>query len=299
LRIGLDLGGTKIEAVALDTAGNQRFRRRIASPRGDYEATLAAIAGLVAAAETACGASATVGIGIPGAISPATGLIKNANSTWLIGRALDRDLEARLGRPVRLENDANCLALSEASDGAAAGAPLVFAVILGTGVGGGLAVEGKPWRGRQAIAGEWGHNPLPWPQPDELPGPNCYCGKQGCIETWLSGPGLARDHQAYSGQTLSGPAIVAAAEAGEPAARASLERYCGRLARSLASVINILDPNAVVLGGGLSQIASLYQRIPTLLQDWVFSDRCDTAVLPPRHGDASGVRGAAWLWPQA
>ncbi|MEO1192437.1 MAG: ROK family protein [Pseudomonadota bacterium] len=298
MRIGLDLGGTKIEAVALDGSGSCRFQKRVASPRHDYRATVEALAGLVEEAEASLGVSARVGVGIPGAISPASGLIKNANSTWLIGQALDRDLSARLNRPVRLENDANCFAVSEASDGAAAGFGLVFGVILGTGVGGGLAIDGKAWRGRHAIAGEWGHNPLPWPRPEELPGPACYCGKQGCIETWLSGPGFAADHARQGGDpALTGPDIVAAAMSGEPSAQASLDRYIDRLARALASVINILDPDAIVLGGGLSGIAQIYERLPEQLQAWVFSDRCDTPVLPAKHGDASGVRGAAWLWP--
>lgn len=297
MRIGLDLGGTKIEAVALDATGHCRFRKRIATPRDDYPATIEALAGLVEAAETDLGCPATVGVGIPGAISPASGLVKGANSTWLIGQPLDRDLSQRLGREVRVQNDANCFALSEASDGAAAGHRLVFGVILGTGVGGGLVFEGRAWRGANAIGGEWGHNPLPWPDADESPGPDCYCGKRGCIETWLSGPGLARDHCRVSGEDLTGPEIVRRAEAGDPAAEASLERYSGRLARSLATVIDILDPDAIVLGGGLSGIQRLYRRVPDLLQDWVFSDRCDTLLLPPKHGDASGVRGAAWLWP--
>ncbi|GAB5468253.1 MAG: ROK family protein [Rhodospirillales bacterium] len=293
MRIGLDLGGTKIEALVLDENGICRFQRRIATPRHDYSATLDALAGLVEAAESELDCRASVGVGIPGAISPASGLVKNANSTWLIGQPLDRDLAARLGRPVRLENDANCFALSEASDGAAAGCKLVFGVILGTGVGGGLVFEGRPWRGSHAIAGEWSHNPLPWPKPDELPGPDCYCGKQGCIETWLSGPGLARDFA--EGET-DGEAVTAAANDGDPAALAALDRYCDRLARGLAGVINLLDPDAIVLGGGLSKLGRLYREVPRRLQAYVFSDRCETPILPPRHGDASGVRGAAWLW---
>ncbi len=298
MRIGLDLGGTKIEALALDKQGKTRFRKRIDSPRNDYPTTVETLAALVEAIEAELACHASVGVGIPGAVSPASGLIKGANSTWLIGQALDRDLSQRLAREVRVENDANCFALSEASDGAAAGAGLVFGVILGTGVGGGLIADGRTLRGRNAIGGEWGHNPLPWSDEAERPGPPCYCGKEGCIETWLSGPGLARDHQAITGQDATGPEILEAAQAGNRAAACSLERYCSRLARALAGVINILDPDTIVLGGGLSGIDLLYERVPSLLQNWVFSDRCDTPILPPKHGDASGVRGAAWLWPQ-
>lgn len=298
MRIGLDLGGTKIEALALDPEGKTRFRKRIESPRNNYPATLETLASLVETIEAELSCRASVGVGIPGAISPTSGLVKGANSTWLIGQPLDKDLSQRLNREIRVENDANCFALSEASDGAAAGAGLVFGVILGTGVGGGLVAKGAVWRGRNAIGGEWGHTPLPWSSGAELPGPPCYCGKRGCIETWLSGPGLARDHLSVAGEDLSGPEILRAARSGDSAALASLERYSDRLARALAGVINILDPDAIVLGGGLSGIEHLYARVPQGLQDWVFSDRCDTPLLPPKHGDASGVRGAAWLWPQ-
>ncbi len=297
MRIGLDLGGTKIEVIALDPSGTTRFRKRVRSPRGDYSTTIETLAGLVETAEAELGCRAAVGVGIPGALSPVSGLVKGANSTWLIGRPLDRDLSRRLRREVRIENDANCFALSEAKDGAAAGARAVFGVILGTGVGGGLVLDGEARRGRNAISGEWGHNPLPWPDETERSRPPCYCGKKSCIETWLSGPGLARDHHQMTKQELTGPEILSQANSGEPTAAASIERYCHRLARALAGVINILDPDAIVLGGGLSGISQLYQRVPTLLQDWVFSDRCDTPILPPKHGDASGVRGAAWLWP--
>ncbi len=296
MRYGIDLGGTKIELLALAADGQEAWRRRIPSPQGDYGRTLDALAGLVEAADSALGSRGTVGVGIPGAVSPITGLIKNANSTWLIGHALDRDLTARLGRPVRLQNDANCFALSEATDGAAAGAGVVFGAILGTGAGGGFVVDGRVLGGRNAIAGEWGHNPLPWPRDDERPGAPCYCGQSGCIETFVSGTGLARDHRAVTGEALDGPAIVAAAEAGDAAAEASLCRLEERLARSLASIINAIDPDAIVLGGGLSKVARFYSTLPPLLPAWVFSDVCTTPILPPKHGDASGVRGAAWLW---
>jgi fructokinase len=296
MRIGIDLGGTKIEGIVLDDAGAVRARRRVATPRDQYEGTVEAIAGLVETLEAETGARATVGVGMPGAISPASGLVKNANSTWLIGRPLDRDLAERLGRPVRLANDANCFALSEAVDGAAAGARVVFGVIVGTGTGGGVVVDRKVLTGPNAIAGEWGHNPLPWPTAAEWPGPPCYCGKTGCVETFLSGPGLARDYREATGENVGGPEVVARAERGEKAADAALARYEERMARALAVVLNILDPDVVVLGGGVSQIARLYDRVPKLWQRWSFSDRVDTVLRPPVHGDASGVRGAAWLW---
>jgi fructokinase len=298
-RIGIDLGGTKIEGILLDAAGRAVARQRIGTPRGDYAASLEAIAALVQALDGAAeGAGrASVGVGIPGAISPATGLVKNANSTWLIGRPLDRDLAERLGRPVRLANDANCFAVSEAVDGAGAGAHLVFGVILGTGVGGGIAIDGRPLLGANAIAGEWGHNPLPAPTPDELPGPGCYCGRRGCIETFLSGPGLEAQHQARTGILLAAAEIAAAAEAGDGEAEATLRAYEERLARALGHVINLIDPDVIVLGGGLSRLERLYRAVPFAWGRHVFSDRVDTRLLPPRHGDASGVRGAAWLWP--
>jgi len=301
MRIGIDLGGTKIEAIVLDDAGTIRFRQRRATPRGDYDGTLDALVDLVAAAETSVGETATVGIGMPGAISPATGLVKNANSTWLIGRPLDRDLETRLGRPIRLANDANCFALSEASDGAGAGAPVVFGVIVGTGCGGGVVVDGRVLTGPNAIAGEWGHNPLPWPTTDELPGPECYCGKRGCLETYLSGPGLARDYAACArvdSSGITGATVVSLATTGDRHAVAALDRYAQRLARGLATVINTLDPDVVVLGGGVSNVAMLYDAVPRWLDRFVFSDHVATRIVPPMHGDASGVRGAAWLWPR-
>jgi fructokinase len=297
VRIGIDLGGTKIEAIAIDPAGRELGRRRVPSPARDYDAIVAAIAGLVDDLERELGGGATVGVGIPGVTSPATGLVKNANTTVLIGRPFDRDLGTRLGRTVRLANDANCFAMSEAADGAGAGATAVFGVILGTGVGGGLVIGGRIIAGANAIAGEWGHNPLPWPHDAERPGARCYCGKHGCIETFLSGPGLARDFAEVVGRSLTVPEIVAAAEAGQPAASAALERYEDRLARALATVINVVDPDAIVLGGGLSNLARLYESVPRRWAAYVFSDAVRTRLLPARHGDSSGVRGAAWLWP--
>jgi fructokinase len=300
MRIGIDVGGTKIAAVLLDDGGRGVWERRVATPRDDYDATLDAIARLVADADAAAGGrGATIGVGIPGAVSPATGLIKNANSTWLNGRDLHRDLEQHLSRPVRLANDANCLAISEATDGAAAGAEVVFAVILGTGIGAGIAVRGRIITGAHAIAGEWGHNPLPWPHDDERPGPMCYCGRRGCIETYLSGPGLAADHVRRGGRPLAAEAIADAAAGGDPIAGAALETWADRAARALASVINVLDPHVIVAGGGLSRLDVLYGRVPSLLPAWVFSDRVTTPIVPARFGDASGVRGAAWLWEPA
>jgi fructokinase len=297
VRIGIDLGGTKIEAVALDPAGAVLARRRVRTPREDYDATLAVVVALVYELEQETGCRGSVGVGMPGAISPATGLVKNANSTWLIGHALDRDLAARLERPVRLANDANCFALSEAIDGAGAGARVVFGVIVGTGTGGGVVVDRKLLTGPNAIAGEWGHNPLPWPEPGEWPGPPCYCGKTGCVETFLSGPGLARDYREHGGSDATPPEIVARAGLGEAAATAALGRYESRMARALAAVLDLLDPDVVVLGGGLSHVQRLYRNVPRLWQQWAFSDRVETRLRPPLHGDSSGVRGAAWLWP--
>jgi fructokinase len=295
VRIGIDIGGTKIEAIALDGSGREVFRHRVATPRGSYDQTLEAVAALVDRAESVVGGS-TVGIGMPGVVSPATGLVKNANSTWLNGRPLADDLAVRLARPVRLANDANCFALSEATDGAAAGRPVVFGVILGTGVGGGVVVGGRVVTGANAVAGEWGHNALPWPDRDELPGPACYCGRHGCIETFLSGPGLALDYELHTGTRSRAERIVAAADAGDGPARASIARYERRLARGLASIINLLDPDVIVLGGGLSNIACLYERVPTIWAEWVFSDAIVTRLARAAHGDSSGVRGAAWLW---
>jgi fructokinase len=294
-RIGVDLGGTKIEGIALDDQGVIIERRRVATPAGDYAATLDRVAALVLQLEAVCGAPCSVGVGTPGAESPASGLLRNANSTCLNGRPLRADLGQRLHRPVRIANDADCFALSEAVDGAARGARSVFGVILGTGTGGGIVIDGRLLQGPNAIAGEWGHNPLPWPRDDERPGPPCYCGKSGCIETFLSGPGLAASY-ADGSTGLDAAAIAARADAGEPAAVACIERYQDRLARALASVINVIDPEVVVLGGGLSNMTRLYATIPALLGHYLFSDVVRTRVLPPAHGDSSGVRGAAWLW---
>ncbi len=296
IRLGVDLGGTKIEIVALDDAGRERLRRRIPTPQGDYAGTVAAVAALVEAAERELGSEARVGIGTPGAISARSGRLKNSNSTCLNGQPLLADLEAALGRELRLANDANCFALAEAVDGAGRGAEVVFGVILGTGVGGGIVVRGQVLTGANAIAGEWGHNPLPFPRDEERPGPACYCGRRGCIETWLSGPGLAADHLAATGNALAPPAIMAAAEAGEAACAATLARYEERLARALAHVINLLDPEVIVLGGGLSNLDRLYASVPRLWRPYVFSDHVATRLLKNAHGDSGGVRGAAWLW---
>jgi fructokinase len=310
MRIGIDLGGTKIAAVLLD-GSRELARARIPTPRDDYPATLQAIERLVADLEARGGTPATVGIGIPGAIDPVTQLVKNANSVWLIGRPLQSDLEMRLARPVRIDNDANCFAMSEAADGAALSAAVVFGVIVGTGTGAGIVVAGRPLHGANAIAGEWGHNPLPWPDADEWPGPPCYCGRRGCIEACLSGPGLARDHEARTGRRLEPPDIVRGAAEGDAAAAAALARYEHRMARALASVINVLDPEVIVLGGGLSNIDRLYQQVPRLWSEYVFGATAApspaggdtrrptvvrTRLVRAQHGDASGVRGAAWLW---
>ena len=296
LRLGVDLGGTKIEIIALDAQGKTLLRRRCATPAGDYDATVRAVVELVHAAETELGSRGNVGVAMPGALSPASGLIKNANSTCLIGKPLDRDLSAALERPVRLRNDADCFALSEAVDGAAAGAECVFGVIVGTGTGGGVVVRQHLLAGPNAIAGEWGHNPLPWPRAGELPGPACYCGKRGCIETWLSGPGLAASYRRMGGAELSPPQIVSAAEHGEALARACLEAYYDRIARALASIVNVLDPHVIVLGGGMSNLTEIYREVPRRWGRYVFSDRVDTRLVRAMHGDSSGVRGAAWLW---
>ena len=296
MRIGIDLGGTKIEGVALDRAGRVAARQRRPTPRDDYPGTVRALTEIVATLEAEAGARGTVGIGMPGVISPATGLVKNANSVWLIGQPLQQDLERAMDRPVRLANDANCFALSEASDGAAEGAAVVFGVIVGTGTGGGVVVHGRVLTGPNAVAGEWGHNPLPWAEGDERDGPPCYCGRRGCIETFLSGPGLARDHLRATGIAWSSEDVAAQAEAGDASANATLLRYESRMARALAGIINVLDPDVIVLCGGLSSLARLYRNVPALWGAWVFSDRVDTRLVPPVHGDASGVRGAAWLW---
>ncbi len=295
MRIGIDLGGTKIEAIAVD-GRRELLRRRVATPRDDYDATIRAIAALVAGIEQDLGHTGSVGVGIPGAISATTGLVKNANSTWLIGHPLDRDLERALNRSVRVSNDANCFALSEATDGAAQDARIVFGVILGTGTGGGVVVDGRVLDGRLRIAGEWGHNPLPWPKDGERPGPACYCGRAGCIETFLSGPGLSSTYAALAGRSADATEIVLAAGSGDANATLALDIYEDRLARALASIINVLDPDVIVLGGGLSNITRLYDRVPERWQPFVFSDTADTPLVPARHGDSSGVRGAAWLW---
>jgi fructokinase len=296
LRLGVDLGGTKIEIVALDARGGERLRRRTATPQGDYGATVAAIAGLVRDAERELGVRGKVGIGTPGSMSRATGLLRGCNSVCLNGQPLGRDLEAALGREVRLTNDANCFALSEASDGAGKGAEVVFGAILGTGVGAGIVVRGRVLDGPNAIAGEWGHNPLPWPRDDERPGPPCFCGRSGCIETFVSGPGLERDYLRATAELAKPPDIVVRAAVGDAACAAALARYEERLARALAHVINILDPDVIVLGGGMSNIDRLYANVPQLWGSWVFSDRVDTRLARNVHGDSSGVRGAAWLW---
>ena len=296
LRIGIDLGGSKIEVIAFGPDGGERLRLRVATPQGDYIATLQAVHGLIVAAERKLGARGTVGVGIPGAESLASGRIKNANSTCLIGQALREDLEALLQREVRLANDANCFALSEARDGAGRDAEVVFGVILGTGVGGGIVVRGQIINGANAIAGEWGHNPLPLPGADDLPLPACYCGRNGCIETYLSGPGLKRDHAAHTGDSLDPPEIAAWAQSGDPVCEATLRRYEDRLGRALAGIVNILDPQVIVLGGGLSNLERLYNNLPACCGPRVFSDVFSTRFLPPVHGDSSGVRGAAWLW---
>ena len=295
-RIGVDLGGTKIECILLGPDGDEIHRRRIPAPQGVHQHTVRAIRDLVFETDQIAGGACTVGIGIPGALSKATGLVKNANSTWLIGKPLRTDLEAALARPVRIDNDANCFAVSEAVDGAGRGAGMVFGVILGTGVGAGIAIEGKPWAGANTIAGEWGHNPLPWPSDDERPGDTCYCGREGCIETFLSGPSLKRHHHRATGETVATRDIAAGAERGDPRAERTIAIYENRLARALAHVVNILDPEVIVLGGGVSNFSRWYETVPTLWSRYIFSDVVETQLLPPKHGDSSGVRGAAWLW---
>ena len=294
--LGIDWGGTKIEIAALDDSGKEHLRRRIATPRGDYRASVEVTAKLVLDTEKELGRRCPVGIGIPGSISPTTGLIQNANSDWLIGKPLAEDLEAALERELRLENDANCLALSEARDGAAAEAGVVLAIILGTGCGAGIVVDGELLRGRHRIAGEWGHNPLPAPGPKERPGPPCYCGRNGCLETWISGTGLARAYAESTGHHLSAQAIVAAKRRGEQAALANYRAFLDRLGRGLAGIINIVDPDIIVLGGGLSNIGEIYSDIPQYIRPQLFSEVFTTPVVPAKHGDSSGVRGAAWLW---
>lgn len=299
MRIGIDLGGTKTEVIALSDAGEELFRHRALTPKGNYEESIAIITALVTEAEDRTGLSGTVGVATPGAISPASGLMKNCNSVWLNGQPLAQDLTAALKRPVRLANDADCFVLSEAVDGAAQGATSVFGVIIGTGTGGGVVINGQLLSGPNAIAGEWGHNPMPWPRWDEEYGPPCYCGKYGCIETFLSGTGLSRDHYNMTRQRLTATEIAWRCEKGEPLAEQTLARYEDRLARCLATIINVLDPEVIVLGGGVSNISSLYQRVPKRWGEYVFSDTVATRLLPAKYGDSSGVRGAAWLWPNS
>ncbi|MDH5472080.1 MAG: ROK family protein [Gammaproteobacteria bacterium] len=296
MRIGIDLGGTKIEAIALDEAGDELFRQRVATPVNDYWQVLNTIVELVNLVEQKTQQQGSIGVGTPGALSPASGLLRNSNSVCLNHQPVKQDLEKLLEREIRIANDANCFALSEATDGAAMGADIVFGVIIGTGTGAGVVVNGTVLTGPNAIAGEWGHNPLPWPADDERPGPECYCGKQGCIETFLSGPGMAKDYQNRTGQQLNAEQIVALAKQGDAQAETILRCYEDRMARSLAHVINILDPDVIVLGGGMSNIQRLYVNVPAQWGQYVFSDKVFTKLIAPRFGDSSGVRGAAWLW---
>jgi fructokinase len=296
MRIGIDFGGTKIEAIALDDDGTILARERKPTPRDDYPGTVNLIRDLALDLERFVGHTGTVGVGMPGAISPATGLVKNTNSTWSAGKPFDADLSAALDREVRVANDANCFAVSEAVDGAAAGGRVVFGVILGTGVGGGIAINGVPITGRHAIGGEWGHNPLPWPRDEERPGRRCYCGKDGCIETFCCGPGFAADFELHTGEYVAPQAIIERLRTNDPAAKSAWARYTDRLSRALAAVINVLDPDAIVLGGGMSNVTEIYSDLPERLSHYVFSDVCDTPILQALHGDSSGVRGAAWLW---
>jgi fructokinase len=297
MRIGIDLGGTKIEGIALNTKGEELNRFRVATPRGDYEGTLSIIAGVVRELEISTGRTGTVGVGIPGTIVASTGLVKNANSAWLNGRPFETDLCIALDREVRCANDANCFAVSEATDGAAAGKNVVFGVIVGTGCGGGVALHGHVHSGRNGVAGEWGHMPLPWANSDEQPGPECYCGRNGCIETWISGTGFERDFARHTGRELRGVEIVAAAAAGDLEAEAAIERLEDRMARGLALVVDVLDPDVIVIGGGLSNLESIYPGVSRLLYDYPFGGGVSTPILRATHGDSSGVRGAAWLWP--
>jgi len=297
MRIGIDVGGTKIEALAIDNDGQELARYRVDTPKNDYRETIEAVAGLVRRLETETGLTGTVGAGIPGSISANTRLVKNANSTWLNGKPLDEDLMVALGREVRVSNDANCFAVSEATDGAAAGSHVVFGVILGTGCGGGVAIDGRVHAGQNGVGGEWGHNPLPWPSAEEYPGPVCYCGKKGCLEMWISGTGLARDYRQMTGRERTAREIIAEFEAGEKDAAVMVDRLEDRLARGLSNVINILDPDVIVIGGGLSQAKHLYESVPKRLAKYVFGGEVDTPVVQAKFGDSSGVRGAAWLWP--
>jgi fructokinase len=297
MRIGIDLGGTKIEALAIDDRGTELARHRVDTPRDDYEATIKAMVALVHRMEAETGKTGTVGAGIPGTISRVTGRVKNANSTWLNGQPFNTDLTAALGREVRVANDANCLAVSEATDGAAAGVRFVYGVILGTGCGGGVALEGCVHDGPNGVAGEWGHNPLPWPKPEESPGPACYCGKRGCMEMWVSGTGIARDYKSVTGTTKTTREIVADFAVGDRVAAETIVRFEDRLARGLSNVINILDPDVIVVGGGVSRVEHLYEALPKLLPQYVFGGEAMTPIVQAKYGDSSGVRGAAWLWP--
>jgi fructokinase len=296
LRIGIDLGGSKIEGVLMDPESTELARHRVSTPRDDYAASIAAIVDLKARLMQGIQISTKIGIAVPGSISPVTGVMQNANSTWLNGRAFNRDLAAALATPVRLANDANCFALSEATDGAAKNTPIVFGVILGTGCGGGLVVNGNLLDGPRGIGGEWGHNPLPWAEPEEYPGPECWCGRRGCLETWVSGTGMAADHERLTGERQTAKEIAARAARGNDKASATLSRHADRLARGLAHVVNILDPDVLVLGGGLSQLSHLYEQLPNLMAPHIFADQCSVVIKPPRWGDASGARGAARLW---
>ncbi len=297
MRIGIDLGGTKIEALAIDNDGLELARYRVDTPRENYQATISAMVGLVYRLERETGCQASVGAGIPGSISRVTGLVKNSNSTWLNGRAVHKDLSAALGREVRVANDANCLAVSEATDGAAAGRHVVYGLILGTGCGGGVAIDGRVHAGPNGLGGEWGHNPLPWMSPEEYPGPPCYCGKNGCLEMWLSGTGIALDHKNTTGNTLTTKQIVERFEQGDQQAAATIERFEDRLARGIAHLMNIIDPDVIVIGGGVSKVQHIYQELPKRLPGYVFGGEASTPIFPAKYGDSSGVRGAAWLWP--
>jgi len=296
MRIGIDMGGTKIEGIALAENGEELFRKRIDTPRNDYDGTVKAISSIVDELESKTNQKGTVGIGIPGAISPKTGLVKNANSTWIIGRDFEHDLATALGREVRLANDANCLAVSESVDGAGAGAKVVFAIILGTGCGGGIAIDQKVHAGPLSIAGEWGHITLGWMSPEEYPGEECYCGKRGCLETFVSGTGFENEYERQTGNRISGHKIIKLLEQGDDTAEKVMRTYENRLARGIATLANFLDPDVLVLGGGMSNISRIYQNLPTLIVDWVFGNEFTTPIRPAKHGDSSGVRGAAWLW---
>lgn len=297
MRIGIDLGGTKIEGIALDAKGRELNRFRVATPRGKYSGTIATIVSIVNELEISTGKVGTVGIGIPGTIVASTGLVKNANSTWLNDRPFEKDLSVALAREVRCANDANCFAVSEATDGAAAGKGIVFGVIVGTGCGGGVALHGHVHSGRNGVAGEWGHMPLPWATAEELPGPVCYCGRSGCIETWISGTGFENDFVRHTGRELSGREIVTAAESGDAEASATIERLEDRMARGLALIVDVLDPDVIVMGGGLSNLETLYPAVSRRLRDYPFGGHIATPIVRAMHGDSSGVRGAAWLWP--